>query len=113
MPEWIKSLRYTICHWCTGSVSARTAYAQCWFPIEIQHQIEQNFEVTVIGLGPVGTVAAVSLAASGHEVLASDIDLAKGGPSVPEYMADTSRAWQTDSNRYSRLATSGSSTATM
>ena len=31
-------------------------------------------KITVIGLGPVGTVAAVSLAASGHEVLATDVD---------------------------------------
>ena len=34
-------------------------------------------KVTVIGLGAVGTVAAVSLAASGHEVLATDINPAK------------------------------------
>ena len=34
-------------------------------------------KVTVIGLGPVGTVAAVSLAASGHEVLATDVDPVK------------------------------------
>ena len=34
-------------------------------------------KVTVIGLGPVGTVAAVSLAVSGHEVLATDIDPVK------------------------------------
>ena len=33
--------------------------------------------VTVIGLGPVGTVAAVSLAAAGHEVLATDVDRGK------------------------------------
>ena len=31
-------------------------------------------KVTVIGLGPVGTVAAVSLAVSGHDVLATDVD---------------------------------------
>ena len=34
-------------------------------------------KVTVIGLGPVGTVAATSLAVSGHEVLATDVDPAK------------------------------------
>ena len=34
-------------------------------------------KVTVIGLGPVGTVAAASLAASGHEVLATDVDPVK------------------------------------
>ena len=34
-------------------------------------------KVTVIGLGPVGTVAAVCLAASGHEVLATDVDPVK------------------------------------
>ncbi len=34
-------------------------------------------KVTVVGLGPVGTVAAVSLAASGHEVLATDVDTAR------------------------------------
>ena len=34
-------------------------------------------KVTVIGLGPIGTVAAVSLAASGHEVLATDVDPVK------------------------------------
>ena len=34
-------------------------------------------KVTVIGLGPVGTVAAVSLAVSGHEVLATDVDPVK------------------------------------
>ena len=31
----------------------------------------------MIGLGPVSTVAAISLAASGHEVLATDVDSAK------------------------------------
>ena len=31
-------------------------------------------KVTVVGLGPVGTVAAVSLAVSGHDVLATDVD---------------------------------------
>ncbi len=34
-------------------------------------------KVTVIGLGPVGTVAAVSLAVSGHEVLATDVDVVR------------------------------------
>ena len=34
-------------------------------------------KVTVIGLGPVGTVAAVSLAVSGHDVLATDVDPGK------------------------------------
>ena len=34
-------------------------------------------KVTVIGLGPIGTVAAVSLAAAGHEVLATDVDRGK------------------------------------
>ena len=34
-------------------------------------------KVTVVGLGPVGTVAATSLAVSGHEVLATDVDPAK------------------------------------
>ena len=34
-------------------------------------------KVTVVGLGSVGTVAAVSLAASGHEVLATDVDTAR------------------------------------
>ena len=33
--------------------------------------------VTVIGLGPVGTVTAAGLAMSGHEVLATDVDTAK------------------------------------
>ena len=33
--------------------------------------------VTVIGLGPVGTVTAAGLAMSGHEVLATDVDSAK------------------------------------
>ena len=31
-------------------------------------------KVTVIGLGPVGTVSAAGLALSGHDVLATDID---------------------------------------
>ena len=31
-------------------------------------------KITVIGLGAIGTVAAVSLAVSGHEVLATDVD---------------------------------------
>ena len=31
-------------------------------------------KITVIGLGQVGTVAAVSLAISGHDVLATDVD---------------------------------------
>ncbi len=34
-------------------------------------------KATVVGLGHVGTVAAVSLAASGHEVLATDVDPVK------------------------------------
>ena len=34
-------------------------------------------KVTVIGLGAIGTVAAVSLAVSGHEVLATDVDPAR------------------------------------
>ena len=43
-------------------------------------------KVTVIGLGAVGTVAAVSLAASGHEVLATDVDPVKTQSlSVGEY----------------------------
>ena len=43
-------------------------------------------KVTVIGLGPVGTVAAVSLAVSGHEVLATDVDPVKvQSLSVGEY----------------------------
>ena len=34
-------------------------------------------KVTVIGLGSVGTVAAVSLAVSGHDVLATDVDVVR------------------------------------
>ena len=34
-------------------------------------------KVTVVGLGPVGTVAAVSLAVSGHDVLATDVDVVR------------------------------------
>ena len=34
-------------------------------------------KVTVVGLGPVGTVAAVSLSVYGHEVLATDVDPVK------------------------------------
>ena len=34
-------------------------------------------KLTVVGLGPVGTVAAVSLAVSGHDVLATDVDVVR------------------------------------
>ena len=38
---------------------------------------EAWLKVTVVGLGNVGTGAAISLAVSGHEVLATDVDPCK------------------------------------